>query len=141
MEQASQKKSTTEHYAQPYISKVLEFLGMFMPVTVAKRIVSIIVLSIGVSIEETARISGFCERTVYSIKKKMDAGEVGTLFVIGGGGRTSPLADFESDILDEINKNAYHTKQQIADMIFEKHGVKISQQAVGKFLKKKALSC
>lgn len=119
------------------ISKVMEFLGMFMPMTLAKRIVCIVVLSIGVTIEETARISGFCERTVKSVKQRLDANELDVLFVIKGGGRKSPLSDFESDIIEEINQNAYYTKQQIADMIFEKFGIKITQQAVGKFLKKR----
>jgi len=119
------------------ISKVIEFLGIFMPITLVKRIVCIVVLSVGVSVEETARISGFCEKTVKSIKKKLDSNEVDTLFVISGGGRKSPLADFESAIINEINQNAYYTKQQIADMIFEKHGIKVTPQAVGKLLKKR----
>ena len=120
------------------ISKVIEFLGIFMPITLVKRIVCIVVLSVGISVEETARISGFCEKTVKSIKKKLDSNEVDTLFVISGGGRKSPLADFESAIIDEINQNAYYTKQQIADMIFEKHGIKVTPQAVGKLLKKRS---
>ena len=95
------------------ISKVIEFLGIFMPITLVKRIVCIVVLSVGISVEETARISGFCEKTVKSIKKKLDSNEVDTLFVISGGGHKSPLADFESAIIDEINQNAYYTKQQI----------------------------
>jgi len=119
------------------ISKVIEFLGIFMPITLVKRIVCIVLLSVGISAEETARISGFCEKTVKSIKKKLDSNEADTLFVISGGGRKSPLADFESAIVDEINQNAYYTKQQIADMIFDKHGIKVTPQAVGKLLKKR----
>ena len=110
-----------------------------MPITIAKRIVCIIVLSVGITIKEASRISGFCEKTVVSIKKKLDANEIDVLFVIGGGGRKSPLAGFESAIIAEVNQNAYHTKQQIADMILEKYGVKITPQAVGKLLKKTIL--
>jgi len=128
---------TTEDYSKTNISKVLEFLRLFMPITLAKRIICIIVLSIGVSTGETARISGFCEKTVKLIKQKLDSKELDMLFVIKGGGRKSPLADFESAIIEEINKNAYFTKQQIADMVFEKYGVKVTQQAIGKMLKKK----
>ena len=120
------------------VSKVIEFLGIFMPITLVKRIVCIVVLSVGISVEETARISGFCEKTVKSIKKRLESNEVDTLFVISGGGRKSPLEDFESAIIDEINQNAYHTKQQIADMIFDKHGIKVTPQAVGKLLKKRS---
>jgi len=127
----------TKQDMQRNISKVIEFLGMFMPITLAKRIVCIVLLSIGVTEEETAQISGFCKKTVKSVKKRLDANELDILFVINGGGRKSPLADFESDIIEEINQNAYYTKQQIADMIFEKYGIKITQQAVGKLLKKR----
>lgn len=128
----------TKQNLQSDIQKVIEFLGMIMPITLAKRIVCIIVLSVGVPIGETARISGFCEKTVKSVKKKLDSNELDTLFVINGGGRKSPLADFESAIIDEVNQNAYYTKQQIADMIFEKHGIRVTPQAVGKLLKKRS---
>jgi len=131
------ERLASEHYAKPTISKVIEFPGMFMPITLAKRIVCIVVLSIGVTIEETAQISGFCEKTVASIKKKLDSNELSVLFVINGGGRKSPLADFESDIIEEITSNAYYTKQQIADVVFEKYGIKVTQQAIGKLLKKR----
>ena len=123
--------------SQGNITKVIEFLGMFMPSTLAKRIVCIVLISVGISAEETVRLSGFCEKTVKTIKKKLESNEVDILFVVSGGGRKSPLADFESAIIDEMNRNAYYTKQQIADMIFEKHGVKVTPQAVGKLLKKR----
>jgi len=135
------EKTVHEHYSRPSISKVIEFLGMFMPITLAKRIVCIITLSIGVTIEETARISGFCEKTVASVKKKLDSNELDILFVINGGGRKSPLAEFEADIMHEITDNAYYTKQQIADMVFEKYGIRVTQQAIGKLLKKRGLNC
>jgi transposase len=129
-------KQGAKHISEPNISKVIEFLMLFMPITIAKRIVCIILLSIGISIEEVSQISGFCKKTVASIKMKLDANEISALFVIGGGGRKSPLADFESAIVKEVNENAYHTKQQIADMILERYGIKITPQAVGKLLKK-----
>ena len=127
----------TMQNSQGNISKAIEFLGMFMPSTLVKRLVCILLLSVGISAEETARLSGFCEKTVKTIRKKLESNEVDALFVVNGGGRKSPLADFESAIIDEINQNAYYTKQQIADMIFEKHGIKVTPQAVGKLLKKK----
>ena len=127
----------TMQNSQGNVSKVIEFLGMFMPSTLVKRLVCIVLLTVGISVEETARLSGFCEKTVRTIKKKLESSEVDALFVISGGGRKSPLADFESAIIDEINQNAYYTKQQIADMIYEKHGIKVTPQAVGKFLKKR----
>ena len=135
------ERQADEHNSKPTISKVIEFLGMFMPITLAKRIVCIIILSIGVPVDEAARISGFCEKTVSSVKKKLVSDELNLLFIIKGGGRKSPLADYESAIIDEITNNAYHTKQQIADMVFEKYGIKVTQQAIGKLLKKRESNC
>ena len=139
-ENLHQVRDEPEHYSQPTISKVIEFLRMFMPVTIAKRIVCIVILSIGVPVEESSRICGFCQKTVSSIKKKLEANEIDALFVLrGGGGRRSPLADFKSAIVEEVNQNTYQTKQQIADMILEKYGIKVTPQAVGKLLKKTEL--
>ena len=132
--------SIVEHYSHPVILKVITFLQLFMPITMAKRIICIILLAIGISVEETARISGFCTKTVKSIQKKIVANELNILFVIGGGGRKSSLVEFEADIVDEINQNPYHSKQQIADMIQERYGIKITPQGVGKFLKKTKLN-
>ena len=129
--------SIAKQYSYPVIEKVITFLQLFMPITMAKRIICIILLTVGISVEETARISSFCTKTVKTMQKKIVANELDILFVIGGGGRKSNLAEFEADIVDEINQNPYHSKQQIADMIQERYGIKITPQGVGKFLKKR----
>ena len=128
--------SIRKHHSEAIISKVIGFLSMLMPMTIAKRILCIILLSVGITVEETARISGFCEKTVKSINKKVNANDIDVLFVIGGGGRKGILFGLEKEIIDEVNQNTYHTRQQVADMIYDKYGLKVSPKTVGKLLKK-----
>ena len=121
------------------VKKVINFLKMFMPETLAKRIVCMLLLSVGTPLEEIREISGFCDKTIKNIEKKLKHEEIGSLFEISGGGRKSKVRDVEKEIIDEINAGQYHTRQQISDMIYEKHGIKISVNAVGELLKKKGL--
>ena len=126
------------------ITSIINFLGIFMPETLAKRIVCIILLTINVPNEQIAQLTGFCAKTVKTIQKKLNEGNIRDLFKISGGGRKSKIADVEAEIVDEINNNQYHSRQQIADMIFEKYGIKLSVNAVGELLKKngiKRLKC
>jgi transposase len=126
------------------IKRVIKFLCMFMPETLAKRLVCIILISVGVPTDQISQLTGFCSKTVKSVQKRLREGDISGLFKIGGGGRKSKTADVEKAIIDEINTNQYHSRQQIADMIFEKHGIKVSVNAVGELLKKsgiKKLKC
>jgi transposase len=122
------------------IQQVIKFLGMFMPETLAKRVVCIVILAIGIPTEQSAEISGFCTKTVKSIQKKLNENDLSSLFKIGGGGRKSKTADVEKAIIEEITTNPYHSRQQISDMIYEKHGIKLSVNAVGELLKKTKLN-
>jgi len=81
-------------------------------------------------------LTGLCDRSVRALKKSLESGEIDSLFHVGGGGRKSKLKDIESSIIEEIEKNDYHSRQQIADMIEEKYGMKISLPVIGKLLKK-----
>jgi transposase len=117
---------------------------MFMPCTLAKRLVCIILLSVGTPNEQVVQKTGFCSKTVKSIQRKLIEGNIDDLLKIGGGGRKSKIADVEKEIIDEINTNQYHSRQQISDMILEKYGIKLSVNAVGEMLKKngiKRLKC
>ena len=138
-ETMGQDNPVCKHQSESNISKVLGFLSILMSITIAKRIVCIILLSIGITVEETARISGFCEKTVKSINQKVESNDIDVLFVIGGGGRKGILSGLEKEIVDEVNQNTYHTRQQVADMIFNKYRLKVSPQTVGKLLKKNGI--
>ena len=124
-----------EHYAKVNVTKVIAFLRLFMPETLAKRIVCIVLLAVGIASDEIADITGFCEKTVKSISKKMKTDDVDSLFLINGGGRKGKLTNIEKAIVEEIEQGEYHSKQQIVDMIQEKHGIKTSLAAVGTAIK------
>ena len=104
--------------------------------TLAKRIVCIILLCVEIPNVQIAEKAGVSERTVRDLKKAIEAGKKNELFTVHGGGRKSKLANLENVIIEEIESNNYHSRQQVADMIHEKHGIKISVSAVGKMLKK-----
>ena len=122
------------------IKAVMKFLEIFMCKTLVRRITSMILLAIGTPNKQIAEITGFCERSVRDLKKRIETEEIESLFVVGGGGRKRKLKDLESAIAEEIEQNNYHSRQQVADMILEKYGIKVSLPAVGRLLKKTGLS-
>ena len=67
----------------------------------------------------------------------METGEIDELFKIRSGGKNqSKLQNIETAIIEEVEKNDYHTQQQIADIVEEKFGVKVSSRSIGRLLKK-----
>ena len=115
---------------------VINFLKLFMPETLAKRVLSIVLISAGLENSRVTELTGYCDRSVRSLRKEMAGGDISRLLTIRGGGRKSKTAGIEKEILAELEKDNYHTRQQIADMIHEKFHVSISPSAVGKLLKK-----
>jgi transposase len=110
-----------------------------MTETLAKRIVSMIIIAVGIKDNRAAEITGLSERSIWSLRKAMAAGDIDRLFEVGGGsGRPMKTKDLEDAIVVELEKNNYHTRQQIADMIHEKFGVELSVSSVGRLLKKTA---
>jgi transposase len=121
------------------IKAIVQFLKMFMTETIAKRIVGMVLIAVGIPnarITETIKLS---DRSIWKLKKAIRSGCIENLFVIGhGSGRPGNAKGFEREIAEELEKNNYHTRQQIADMILEKFSIKMSVSAVGKLLKKTA---
>ena len=122
--------------AKNTMSIVIAFLNLFMPVTLSKRLVSIILLAAGMERSQVAQMTGFCDKTVKMVQTRLNNGDIKDLLKIGGGGRKSKTVDVEEKIINEIDTNQYHSRQQIADMIFEKHGIKLSITSIGNLLKK-----
>jgi len=118
------------------IKKIMKFLRMFMSETLVKRIMSMLLLSLGVANSRVKEMTGLCARSVHILKKEMERGEIDNLFEIRSGGKKRKLQDIEEAIIEEVEKNDYHTQQQIADMIEEKFGIKVSSRSVGRLLKK-----
>lgn len=122
------------------IQRVLKFLQVFIPQTLAKRILSMVLISVGVADSRITELTGLCNRSVRSLKKAIRDENIEGLFSINkGSGKKSKTANIEQQIVDEIEKGNYFTRQQIADMIMEKFQIKLSVWSVGRLLKKTGL--
>ena len=136
--------TTQQSEAKQIIAMVMSFLQLFMCETLVKRILGLVLIAVGVPNARITELTGICDKSIRTLKKAIATGATISLFHIGGGGRKSKLQDLESAILEEIEKNNYHSRQEIVDMINEKYGVKTSISAVGRLLKKneiKRLKC
>jgi transposase len=121
------------------IKKILDLLKLFMCETLAKRLLSMILIVAGVSDDPITEWTNLSGQSVRTLRKSIACNEdIDSLFHVGGGGRKSKLAGVEKSIIEEINNNNYHSHQQIADMIQEKHGIKVSLPAISRLLKKTA---
>ena len=119
---------------------ILRFLQMFMTDTLAKRIVGLVLIAAGIPNDRIIEFTGMSDRSIWTLKKSIRDGDIDSLFEIGrGGGRPGKAKGIESSIAEELEKNNYHTRQQVADMILEKFGISMSVSAVGKLLKKNGI--
>ena len=137
-EEKTVEKQDTLFDARQIIGKVLIFLRLFMCETLARRVMSMVLIAVGLSDSRVAELTGLCDKSVATLKKGIEDGSLDSMFHISGGGRKGKLADVESSIVEEINNGAFHTHQQIADMILEKYGIKVSLPVIGRLLKKTA---
>ena len=121
------------------VRKVIEFLQLFMPVTLAKRVATMVLLSAGLPTSHVTELTGLCDRSTRGLLKSMQEEDIESLLSIKrGSGRKSKTSGVEAEIVAEIEKENYHTRQQIADMIKEKFHVSVSVATVGRLLKKTA---
>ena len=138
---ASKRGRPAKPIANPdlLIKAVIQFLQVLIGATLAKRIVSIVLIAVGVPNARISEVTGLSDRCLWTLKKSIHNGNMDALFVVGhGGGRSGKAKDFESVIVEELEKNNYHSRQQVADMIKEKFGISMSVSAVGRLLKKTA---
>jgi transposase len=104
--------------------------------TLAKRVMGIVLFAVGLADRRVVELTGLCDRSVRTLKKGLEGGDLDNMFHVAGGGRKRKLADVEGSILEEINNGIFHSHQQIADMIQEKYGIKVSLPVIGRLLKK-----
>lgn len=134
-------QSHTNRIPEPIsvIQKVIDFLLLFIPKILAKRVVAIILLAADVPVLQVVELSGACDRTVRGLLRSLKKGETDDLFTLrNGSGSRSKTKGIEAEILEELENNNYHTQRQIADMIKDKFGISLSLPAVARFLKKTA---
>ncbi len=134
---------TVEIKLQEHTAGVLKqavgFLEVFLPKTLAKRFVAIILLAIGIPVKTATSLAGLSEKSLWTLHKQLSESDVSEIMVFHyGGGRSAKTSGLEEQILAEIETNNYHTRQEIADMILEKFHVKVSRTSVGRLLKKTA---
>jgi transposase len=123
------------------IGKITGFLRNVMTETLAKRIVSMALIVAGIPNERVTELTGLCDRSVRELRKKIKTGNAGDdLFHVGGGGCKGKLKDIEDLIIEKIERNNYHTQQEIADMVYDEYGIKVHRTVVGKLLKKTGLN-
>jgi len=121
------------------LKQAMKFLEIFLPKTLAKRFVAIILLAIGIPVKTAVELSGLSERSLWTLHKQLPESDVSEIMVFHyGGGRSAKASGLEEQILAEIETNNYHTRQEVADMILEKFHVKMSRTSVGRLLKKTA---
>ena len=95
----------------------------------------------GIPVSRVTQLTGLCDRSTRSLLKSIQQNNIEGLFAIkSGSGQKSKTSGIEVEIIAEIEKNNYHTRQQIADMIKEKFHVQVSVATVGRLLKKTASS-
>lgn len=125
--------------AADILRQVMGFLQLFVPVTLAKRLVAIILLAIGMPVRDAVKLTGLCEKSMWTLKKQLREQSVSDLMVIkSGSGRRGKTDGIEKQILAELEAGSYHTRQEIADMIKDKFHIRVSRSCVGRFLKKTA---
>ena len=120
------------------IKMIIEFLKLFMCETLAKRVVSVVLILARTPNKQVTTLTNLCDKSVRVLKSKLEKGETEELLQVGGGGRKRKLVDVEQAIIKEVNENTYHTYQQVTDMAAEKFGLKVSSATVRRLLKKTA---
>jgi len=117
---------------------VIAFLGFFMPETLVKRVLSMVLIAAGLENSHVTELTGYCDRSVRGLRKSMQEEDLSSLLNIRGGGRKLKAAGLEDEIVAELEKGNYHTHQEVADMILEKFHISMSPSTVGRLLKKTA---
>ena len=122
------------------IKKIIVFLEIFMPITLAKRVVAMILLCAGLPTPRVTELTGQSDRTTLNLLESMKTKDAASLLSIKvGSGRKSKTSGLEEEIVAEVERGNYHTRQQIADMIEERFHVHVSVSLVGKLLKKNGI--
>lgn len=125
--------------AEGMLKQVIVFLQLFLTETLAKRLVALILLGIGMPMAEVVGLTGLSERSLWTLKKSMREAPVAKVMERkSGNGRKRKTTGIEEQILSELESNNYHTRQEIVDMIEEKFHVRVSRSSVGRLLKKTA---
>ena len=114
-----------------------EVLHGFIPLTVVRTVLLLILLVMGYSTTRASTLSGFCPATVRKKKSMLERGLLNKIFSRkSGSGRKSRLASTQDEIIDELESHDYSSAKQIRAMIQEKTAVNAFLHKLGfKWLK------
>ena len=81
------------------IAMIMGFLQLFISKTLAKRILSLILIAAGVPNKRVTELTGLCDKSVRDLRKATETGDVdGLLNDARGRGKKSKLSDVEKEI-------------------------------------------
>lgn len=104
--------------------------------TLARRIFCLIMICCDIDVKRIMEVTGFCKKTVTSLRTKVRNGDFTDLLVVKGGGRKRSLAEIEDEIIQMIETENFFTQQQIVDAIYDRHKITTSKSNVKRLLKR-----
>jgi transposase len=119
---------------------VIDVLKLIMPITMAKRLICVILIFAGLTNKCISDLADVSERTIRRIRKQVASGNVFAALFAKKHKVKGKLLAFAEAIIYEINNTCFFTRLQIVEMIKEKFFVNTSLSAVGRFLKNTASS-
>jgi transposase len=141
---SNELENTLTPCQESIILKFFNLLLTFTNPTIAKRLTCLILLTFSINIFYIKTLLGISRPTINKIKKVHDSGSVDSLLDIKTRGRKSHFEGIEKAIIEWIDTNPCHSIKQIVAHIEKTYGVKTSDTAVRRLLKKhgvKRLKC
>ncbi len=137
MKKTDKEKETNLFYdPDDYMDQIQDFLNSYLPKTVCKQIVCMILICSGLSNQRIEELTGYCDRSIRNMRNKLMAGEnIYNILSLGVHGRKGKLSDVEDELLAELEAGDYKNRQEVADMIQEKFNISVSVWGVGRFLR------
>ena len=77
---------------------VISFLSIFMPITLVKRVLSLVLIAAGLDNQNIHRLTGYGDSTIRKLRSDMRKKSISELLIIRGGGRKAKSDGIENDI-------------------------------------------
>ena len=65
------RQTTENNNTLKVMTVIINFLQLFIPITIAKRLVGMILITVGVSNSEITELTGLCDKSVRTLRKSM----------------------------------------------------------------------
>ena len=126
-----------DRYPRGIVREVIGYLKLFMPVTLAIRLLCILFVVFGMKNARIAFLVGCHVKTVRTVRRRMEKECVGEMMVIANGGGPKPKVsgDVKTQIAEKVKKGTYYCLRQIADMVKISFCLVISESTVSRILK------